>query len=127
MDTHLEVSLTVPELASGRLSPSDHIAAEVLFAEALERACATFGGTVAEIHHYCETYLEAWAGEEITGPEDIEPDTWWKMALRQAEQEVWARFARPAGALFGVRFVPETLTIQAFDLGRFEERRPVPF
>lgn len=126
MTTPYEVLLSVPELAAGRLPPSTHINAEVRFAQALERACEPHGGVV-ETYRYCERFLGAWEAAEPRS-KGVEPDTWWKAALRAAEAEVWAAIPRPAGALFDVRFPPEPALNAAFvDFGRFEPAGELPF
>lgn len=100
--SHYEVALLIPELRPDRLSPADHIAAEVRFAAALERACEATGGIISTYTHSMYR-LDAWAEEEITGPDDEEPGTPWKAALRAAETATWAGMRPPAGAEFTVR------------------------
>jgi hypothetical protein len=87
MNTTYEVALLVHELAGDRLSPSDHISAEVRFAKALESACAPGGGVVP-------TYINSNA---------------WRTALAKAEAETWQDRAKPAGAAFSVRIVDARL------------------
>lgn len=87
MNTSYEVALLVHELAGDRLSPADHIRAEVRFAKALEDACAPAGGVVP-------TYINSGA---------------WRAALAKAEQEAWQHLPKPAGAVFTVRIVDARL------------------
>ena len=108
-----EVALTLPELGPVRLSSSDHIAAEVRFAAALERACADTGGVV-ETYRLAEANLDAWADGEHA-PDAPEPDTPWKAALRAAEAHTWAAIRRPPGAIFDVRVVSPAEDFRVFE------------
>lgn len=101
MNPGYEVSLYVHELAADRLTPSEHIAAEVRYAQALERACAPTGGVLM-------TYLGSpalRAMEEV--PHATGQTTAWDAALTRAEAETWRAHAMPAGAAFHVRVVAD--------------------
>lgn len=87
MNTSYEVALLVHELAGDRLSPSEHISAEVRFAKALEEACEAGGGVIP-------TYINSGA---------------WRAALASAEAQAWQQRAKPAGAVFTVRIVDARL------------------
>ena len=103
MNPGYEVSLYVHELAADRLSPSEHIAAEVRYAQALERACAPTGGVLM-------TYLGSPAPramEEAPGAAGQPAATAWDAALARAEAETWRAHAMPAGAAFHVRVVAD--------------------
>lgn len=103
METPYEVLLSAPALARDRLSATEHISAEVKFAEALETACAATGGIVTT-YRASLVMLEAWR-KNAERTQLAEPDTWWKMALRKSEREVWTTLRQPQGAVFEVRVV----------------------
>lgn len=101
MKPQFEVALLIPDLAPDRLSPADHIAAEVRFAAALEVACARSGG-VTQTYAWSEALLNEWADLERQAEA---PRTPWQAALAAAESDAWSGRRVPAGAAFDVRVV----------------------
>lgn len=116
MQSPYEVTLHIPELSPGRLTPAEHVAAEVQFAKILERVCEATNGVRATIAD-SDAKHEAWVLHEDI--DDEEPVWDWDRAVIVANQQARQELALPKEAYFSVRVtLPES---------PFEYSADVPF